>query len=130
MSQGRSPSAVSDTNAVRATTSAQIGDASIAPSALTFGKMVDGGKAGKMAAEYRKVVGTTATTYNIPHKLGFLPAWCILVCCIEPEGTSTVLSASAYQYDKWTSSEVRVRVAASPGNQKGAIMWFLIGGER
>lgn len=102
----------------------------MAPDGLTFGKMVDGGRVGRFAAEYRKVAGSTATVYNIPHGLGFVPAWCMLLGCEEPIGTPTILSANWHEWEKWTASEVRMRVRADLGNTTGTRMWFVIGGER
>lgn len=128
--QGRQPSAVSGTDSLRAAAASQGGDATIAPQGLTFGKMTDGSFAGKMAAQYRKVAGTAATTYNITHGLGFVPAWCILLGCDEPFGTPTILSSNWFEWGKWTATEVRVRIKADLGNQSGAAMWFLIGGQR
>jgi hypothetical protein len=128
--RGRQPSVIAAPDTLRAATATQLGDASIAKDGLTFGKMVSGGHAGRIAAEYRKVAGTAATTYNIPHSLGFVPAWCILLGCEEPVGTPTVLSANWFEWGKWTATEVRMRLRPDVGNIEGSTMWFLIGGER
>lgn len=129
--RGRQSSvAVADHDAQRAGAGSLSGDATMAPQGLTFGRMVDGGFAGKFAAQYRKVAGTAATTYNIPHSLGFVPAWCLLVAYDNTNTPNTFLVAGPNQYDKWTASEIRVRVNAIIGGIAGSQMWFLIGGER
>lgn len=128
--RGRQTSAVADFDAVRAAGASQGGDATMAPQGLTFGKMVDFGFAGKFAAQYRKIAGTTAGTYNIAHGLGFVPAWCVLLGCDEATGTTTVLSANWFEWGKWTATEIRMRVRADVGGIAGSTMWFLIGGER
>jgi len=127
---GRQPSVAGGLGPLRPAAASQGGDASMAPDGLTFGHMRDGARLGRIASEYRKVAGTGATVYNIPHGLGFIPAWCILLGCDEPFGTATVLTANWFEWEKWTASEVRMRVRAEVGNVSGATMWFLIGGER
>lgn len=102
----------------------------MAEGGLTFGKLVDGGKVGKFAAEYRKVAGTAAGTYLIPHGLGFVPAWAMLVAYDNTSTPNTLLVAGPNEYDKWTATEVRVRAFAVVGSVAGAAMWFMIGGER
>lgn len=127
---GRQPSVAGGIEPLRPAAASLGGDATMAPMGLTFGRMVDGGRAGRFAAEYRKVAGTAATTYNIPHSLGFVPAWAILLGCDEPFGTATVLTGNWFEWGKWTASEIRMRVRAEVGNVQGSTMWFLIGGER
>lgn len=127
----RVASVVSTPDQVRAGAASQGGDGTMAPGGLTFGKLVDGGRAGKMLAMYRKVAGTASATYNLAHDLGVIPAWAILVASDNPTAAGQNLCASAYQFDKWTATEVRVRVdVVAVGSLPGATMWFLIGGER
>lgn len=102
----------------------------MAPNGLTFGRMVDGGKAGKLAAEYRKVVGTAATQYDVKHGLGFVPAWAILVLVTNSDGSDPALILRHARYDKWSASEITVRFTAVTGGTTGTEMWLLIGGER
>jgi hypothetical protein len=93
--------------------------------------MVDGGRAGKMLAVYRKAAGTAASlVYNLQHDLGVVPAWCILLGVDNASTPGTVLAGNWHEWDKWTASEVRMSIATSAGNRAGATMWFLIGGER
>lgn len=125
-----SSAAVSDPDQARALTGAQGGDATMAPQGLTFGRMVDGGKAGKFAAEYRKVACTAAAFYNVPHNLGFVPAWFIVVAQSNANTPSNYNWASPFEYDKWTASEIRIRVGNLLGGLAGTEMWLLIGGER
>ena len=122
--------AVGDPDATRAITGAQGGDATTAPQGITFGKLVDGGFAGKMAVQYRRVGATAATTYNIPHSLGFVPAWCILVATHNSGTPATLIVAGANEYDKWTASEIRMRVNLVIGALAGTELWFMVGGER
>jgi hypothetical protein len=101
------------------------------PGGLTFGRLVDGGRAGKMLAMYRKVAHNGNATYNLAHDLGVVPAWCFLLGCDNTNTPNTVLAANWHEWDKWTASEIRMRVApAILGNAQGSAMWFLIGGER
>jgi hypothetical protein len=132
MSEGRAPSIASgDPDQTRTAVATQGGDANIAPGGLTFGKLVDGGRAGKLLAEYRKVGNNGSATYNIPHTLGVIPAWCVLLGCDNTSTPNTVLAANWSEYDKWSTTEVRMRIApAILGNATGSAMWFLIGGER
>ena len=93
-------------------------------------KLVDGGPAGP-GAEWRKVAGKAAiAVYAIPHSLGFIPAFAELKASHNPTG-ATNLCASPSDYDKWTATEVKVRVdVVGIGGVGGAIMWFRIGGQR
>ena len=128
--RGRQPSVVAGLDPLRAAAASQGGNATMQPRGLSFGRMANGGDVGQFASQYRKVAGTAATTYNIPHNLGFIPAFCILIGCQEPFGTPTVLTANWFEWEKWTASEIRMRVRAEVGNVQGSTMWFLIGGER
>lgn len=131
MSQrGRLTSAVADFDALRQAGAAQGGDATMAPQGLSFGKMVDGGFAGKLAAQYRKVALTAAVTYNVPHDLGFIPAWFMLVAQTNSNSPANYCWAAPYEYEKWTASEIRIRVGFILGGLAGTEMWLLIGGER
>lgn len=95
-----------------------------------FGKLVDGGPAGP-DSQWRKVVGTASATYNIPHSLGFIPALALLRASHNTGGTPS-LNAVPFEYDKWTATEVRVRVdvVGGVGGLAGTAMWFQIGGQR
>lgn len=127
----RVPSVVSTPDAVRAAVASQGGDGTMAPGGLTLGKLVDGGRAGKILAMYRKVVGVNAQSdYNLPHDLGVVPAWAILVATDNQNTPRTVIVANAFQFDKWTATEARVTVSVLVGGLAGTAMWFLIGGER
>lgn len=129
---GRQPSVAGGTDdPLRAAVASLGGDATMAPDGLTFGRMVDGGRAGKFAAEYRKVAGRVGVLeYNVPHGLGFVPAWAILVATHNASTPTTVIVANTNGWEKWTASEIRVKVFAAAGNVAETTMWFLIGGER
>jgi hypothetical protein len=128
---GTQPSVITDKDGLRANAGAQSGDATIVEHGLSFGKMVHGGDVGKMKAQYAKVAGVAGvTTYRVPHTLGIVPGFCMLVASDNPSTPATVLSASPEAYDKWTATECRVRVFANIGNIAGSAMWFMIGGER
>lgn len=126
----RTPSVLTTPDGTRAAVAAQGGDGAMAPGGLTFGKLVDGGPVGKMKGEYRKVAGTATAFYKIPHGLGFVPAWCQLISCDNPGTPNTNLCASPTAYDKWTATEIQMRVDPVMGGVAGAVMWFMIGGER
>lgn len=126
----RVASVLSSGEQVVAGLASQGGDGSIAPGGLTFGKLVDGGPVGKFKAEYRKVVGTTSATYKVPHGLGFVPAWAQLVACTN-SGGDVNLCPTTRNYDKWTATEIEVRVdVVGVGGTAGTVMWWMIGGER
>ena len=129
---GRQPSVAGGVaDPLRAAAASQGGDATMAPDGLTFGRMVDGARAGKIAAEYRKVAGKTGVVeYNVPHGLGFVPAWAILVATHNASSPATLLTAGTVNWEKWTASEIRVKVFAHVGSITDCAMWFLIGGER
>ena len=127
----RTPSVLTTADGTRAAVAAQGGDGSTAPGGLTFGKLTDGGRVGKMLGEYRKVAGKAGVAvYKVPHGLGFVPAWCQLVASDNPGAPGTNLCASPSSYDKWTATELQMRVDAVMGGVAGATLWFMIGGER
>ena len=126
-----SSAAVSDPDATRTITGTQGGDATTAPQGLTFGKMVDGGFAGKFSAQYRKVaLNATATVYNVSHGLGYVPAGFLLVSQTNSFTPANAVWASSFEYDKWTASEIRIKVGLIVGSVAGTELWLLILGER
>lgn len=130
MGGGRQPSILSGPDRLRSAAASQGGDATMAQDALTFGVMRDGARAGKMRAEYRKVVGTAVATYRVPHGLGFIPAWAMLLGAKNSSGTAQRLVMSWENYDKWSATEITVGFSAVVGGTAGTEMWLLIGGER
>ena len=106
--RGRQPSVVATPDTLRAAAASQGGDATMAPLGLTFGRMVDGAAAGKHAAEYRKISGTALATYNVPHGLGFVPAWAILVHYVNPGNPATHMNMAPFEYDKWKIGRAHV----------------------
>jgi len=120
----RVPSTVSTPDQVRAATALQ---GVVQQEGET--KLVDGGPAGP-GCEWRKVAGKGVSVYSIPHSLGVIPAFADLRAVHNP-GTPSNLHASPSEYDKWTATEVKVRVdVVGIGGVNGAIMWFRIGGQR
>ena len=125
------PSVITDKDGLRANAAAQSGDATVVQRGLTFGKLVHGGDVGKFKAQYAKVSGQGGVSaYRVPHTLGVVPAFCLLVACDNPSSPGTIITAGPGSYDKWTGTECRVNVVAHVGNVAGATMWFMIGGER
>lgn len=127
---GRQPSVIASPDSLRAGAAAQSGDSNIVKDGLTFGVMRDGARVGKFAAVYRRVAGTAATVYALQHDLGFVPAWAQLVAYENSSAPVTLLVAGPIEYDRWTATEVRVKVSNIVGAITGATMWFMIGGER
>lgn len=126
---GRIPSIASGEQGVRSSVSTQAGDANIAQGAITFGKLSDGGKVGKFAAEYRKVNMTAEKDYKVPHGLGFVPAWAMVIRT-HNANTDTWVYAIEKNYDKWTASEITLALKKIIGSASGNEVWLMIGGER
>ncbi len=125
---GRQPSVIASPDSLRAGQASQMGDSNMAPGGLTFGRRVDGGAVGPFKAIYRKVsTKGGASVYNLAHNLGFVPAFALYIGC---DTAGNAYHADNFEHDRWTATEVRVKLFVDLGGLNGTEVWFIIGGER
>ena len=119
----RQPSVLSTPDQVRAAVALQA-------SVPQVPKMTDGGPTGTPGEEFRKVAGTGSAYYNIPHGLGVVPAYVILVRVDNATTPNTNLCATSSDTHKWSATEIRVRVDMVSGSLNGSTLWFKVGGQQ
>lgn len=121
-----------DLDTVRQTLNGALGDANMADKGITFGKVGHLLPVGKMDACY-SVVSLSAAKgnyYDVPHNLGHEPGFVILVHAENTQTPVSHYSAIGWERDKWTHSNVRVRVHVVVGSLDGGQATFIVAGRR
>lgn len=109
-----------------------LADANIKDHGLTFGKVQHGESAGKLDACYSTIVTSIAkgAEYEVPHTLGHVPGFCMLLHSENRITTNSQYSATSIKRDLWSETTCRVNVAAVAGSLDGGELTFMIGGSR
>lgn len=108
-----------------------LGDPNLRTGGVTFGKVQHGERVGKMDAVYSTIkTRATANEYEVPHTLGHIPGFCLLVSSENRQSPLTKYQVGAIRRDEWTGTTCRVDVTQTGGSMDGGELTFLVGGER
>lgn len=130
MAAGRSQTIPGLEEQVRQLVNKALSDANVKDGGLTFGKVQHGESAGKMDACYSTIKTVTGTAeYEVPHTLGHIPGFCLLMHS-ENRVTTSQYSVAASSRDKWSSTTCRVNVRVEAGSLDGGELTFMVGGSR
>jgi hypothetical protein len=108
----------------------RLGAANLQDRAIGVGAIAHLKPAGKLNAVYSVVNLTNLDQNNVdvPHSLGQIPAWCLLVELNGAVGSLAVGSASPVKKDQWTVTNCRMAVRFHVGGMAGTQAVFMVAG--